>query len=187
MAALSKIIASAALAAWVSGAAAQGADRLDVNLEAAAKCSSATPVSPSLAAYRLLLSSKVVTRDRKGPVTIYAAPMAQNSAIKIWGLTPTKMVVVEREGSASALVGSLFSADFPLTNAQIVGAFQGGLKRQLDFRPLARTSMGGFPVSALEVTAEPVFQTSHLVNVKMASGERVVLCATTAQIEGLLR
>ena len=104
MTAKNKIIACTVLAVGIATAGAQTTERLDLNLEAAAKCASAVPVSPSIAAYRLLLSSKMIMRERRGSITFFAAPMAQNSSVKVWGLTPTKMVLVERDGEPAALM-----------------------------------------------------------------------------------
>lgn len=181
-----KKIACLAAILTCGGVSAQAVDRLDSTLEALAKCSSSSDVAPSLAAYRLLLSSKVVVREKRGPVTIYSTPFESRSGSKIWGLLPTKIVVVEREGFDVALVGSLFSSDFPMNSAQIIDSFKGGLKRKIDMRLLARETIGGFRTSSVEVSTEPVFQSSHLVNVKLASGERVVFCARLQQIETLL-
>ena len=156
-------------------------------MEALAKCSSTAPIAPSLAAYRLLLSSKVVARERKGPMTLYMAPFDAQAGGRLWNLTPTRVVVVERDGSAQALVGSLYSKDFPMSERDIIGSFQGGLKRRIDLRPYPRAAFGGVQIQEAQLSAEPVFGVNHMLTGRLASGERLVICASKAELDAFGR
>lgn len=163
------------------------AERLDRALEEAAKCSAKTSMPPSLAAYRLLLSSKVVVKERLGPLTFYAAAVDRQSNVKLWQISPTRIVVLEREGVDRALVGSLYSKDFPLTDAQIVGSFQGGLNRKINLAQFSSPSLVRVGLVGMSMSTEPVANDRHMLAGRLASGDRLVVCGTRADFEAFIR
>jgi hypothetical protein len=162
-------------------------DRLDPSLEAAAKCTSTVSIAPSLAAYRLLLSSKVVVKEKKGPLTFYMAGMDRLSGVRIWNMNPTRIVVVERDGLPNALVGTLYSKDFPLSDRDIVGSFQGGLKRKIDLKNFSAPQLSTAGVSSAQVSIEPVSGQQHLMAGKLATGERLLICASIKDLEAFVK
>jgi hypothetical protein len=180
-------ITLAVLTCWACAAQAQAAERLDKALEAAAKCSSTQPMAPALASYRLLLSSSVVVKERRGALTFYLAAVDRQSGAKLWNITPTRILVAEREGYPRALVGSMYSKDFPMSDADIVGSFQGGLGRKITLAPLPSGRLSRSGLSSAAISVEPVAKQSHLLAAKLASGERLVLCAPMADLTAFLR
>lgn len=179
-------IATAAVLAFC-GLAAFAADRLDPILEAAAKCAAKEPIAPSMAAYRLLLSSKVVVKERQGPMTFYIAGVDPDAQVKLWNMSPTRIIVIEREGQPNALIGSLYSSSFPMSNANIIGSFQGGLGVKIELRPLAGALLDNFGVSNGMISTKPVAKDSHIFMGILASGERLVVCGTKAELESFIK
>lgn len=178
------LVATAALALSAPGFA---DDRLDPALEAAAKCVPTGDIAPSLAAYRLLLSSKVVVKERRGPLTFYMAGFDPSWGSRIWNMIPSRIVVVEREGVGKALVGTLYSKDFPLSDRDIVGSFQGGLKRKIELRSFSAPQLAPSGVAAAQISAEPVSRDQHLMAGKLSSGERLLLCGTVGDLQAFVR
>lgn len=182
-------------AKWVAGAiaaigimaGASAAERLDKTLEEAAKCSAKVGIAPSMAAYRLLLSSKVVAKERKGPLTFYLASVDRQSNLRLWGVTPTRIIVAERDGVPNALIGSLYSKDFPMSDQDIVGSFQGGLKRKITLAPFSAAGLASAGVAGAAMSTEPVANNNHLMAARLASGERLVLCGTKQDFQAFLR
>lgn len=184
---ISKKWMAAAMLAAACGGQASAAERLDRSLEEAAKCSAKGSIAPSMAAYRLLLSSKVVAKERKGPLTFYLASVDPKSNLKLWGVMPTRIIVAERDGVPSALVGSLYSKDFPMSDQDIVGAFQGGLKRKISLVQINAASLASAGVAGAALSAEPVANDNHLMAARLASGERLILCGSKAEFQAFLR
>ena len=166
---------------------AHSAERLDRALEEAAKCSAKAPMAPSLAAYRLLLSSSVVAKERRGPLTFYLAAVDRQSNTKLWNISPTRILVAERAGYPNALIGSLYSKDFPMSDADIVGSFQGGLGRKIALSPLPAGKLSSVGLASAAISAEPVANRSHLLSARLASGERLVVCGSMEDLSAFLR
>lgn len=164
-----------------------GADRLDASLARTASCASSGPLQPSLAAYRLLLSSKVVVKERRGTLTFYMGASEPNADTKLWNLTPTRIVVVERDGNSKALVGSLYSKTFPMNDREIVASFQGGLNRKIELVPFNKSSLVSIGILSAQVSTEPVFELNHLMMAIIGSGERLVICGSKAELDAFTR
>lgn len=163
------------------------ADRLDRTLEAAAKCTPTGDITPALAAYRLLLSSRVVVKEKKGPLTFYMAGIDQASGARIWNMSPTRMVVAERDGVDKALVGTLYSKDFPLSDRDIVGAFQGGLKRKIELTAFSAPQLSTAGVVVAQISIEPVAGRQHLMVGRLGTGERLLICGTISDLQNFVK
>ena len=161
----------------------QYTEHLDSQLEASAKCIDKEAMIPSLAAYRLLLSSHVVVKSHAGPLTMYISPMDPRGGAKVWGLNPTRVVAVEKNGAKTALIGTLYSADYPLSDNALIGAFQGGLKRNVKLIGFSAPLWMAAGLSEASISSEPVYQNKHLFFGKIAQGERILLCATLQELE----
>lgn len=169
------------------GAFAQSAERLDNLVEAAAKCIDKEPMAPSMAAYRLLLSSHVVVKTRSGPLTMYVSPMDAKGGAKVWNLNPTRVIAIEKSGLKTALIGSLYSADYPLDDQALVGAFQGGLRRNIKLAPFKAPLWTAAGLTSASISTEPVHQSKHLLFGHLADGDRVLICATLPELEAFTK
>ena len=182
---ISKRIASlAAAAALALGAGLPAASRADTKadptLESNAKCVQQAGTAPSLLAYRLLLNSTAVTRTQKGATSAYVGAVDPGSALKVWGFKPSRLVVVEREGLPSGLVGSMFSADYPLSTASLIDSFKGGLKRKIELVAFNAQGWSALGLEQAGISKEPVYQDRHLMVGQLKDGERIMMCATLA-------
>ena len=165
----------------------QAAEKVDSTLLAAAKCSpNSESLSPSLAAYRLLVSAKVVVRERRGSVTTYAASMEPEQVVKLGNLTPTRLIVVEKDGYPNAMVGSMYSESYPLSDSDIVASFQGSLSRKIVLIPFLPPGFKSAGMSTGMISSQPVFKDVYMFAGK-AGKERLILCGTKSDMESFGR
>lgn len=164
----------------------QAGEKLDSTLLAAAKCSPTGPLAPSLAAYRLLISAKVVVRERRGSLTTYAASMDPERVIKLGNLSPSRLIVVEKDGYPNAMVGSMYSESYPLSDADIVASFQGSLGRKIGLIPYSPPGFKSAGMATGMISEQPVFKDVYMFAGK-AGKERFILCGTKSDIEAFGR
>lgn len=176
---MKKIITSALLAVSMATILSPAQAQVHPMLDKALKCADIAGISPAVGAYALLESSKIVVRESRGPLTLYLGAFEQQGpgTVTIFGMIPNRLLVVSRKGQSLAVAGALYPAVQQLSDEQIVGSYKSGLKRSIDLDPVRGAALDSVEAVSAGISREPVSNNIHLLLARLASGERLALCA----------
>lgn len=150
------------------------------------RCEQSSEISKEVLIFKLLMSSDILIREPRGDFNIFAGTI-KSGTVSVYGLSPSRIAILSRQGSDEVLVGSLFSKDFPLKEMQILGAFQGGLKRKIDFNDWFSKGQKTLKAEKIMISSEPVSNDNFLVAGVLEGGEKFVTCAKKRIINEILR
>lgn len=178
--------AALAVALWAS-APASAQSRMDPNLESAARCELEKPMTPEVAAFRLLQSSHVVSRETLGSLVVYLGALDSRTGVNLFNMNPTRWAVVTRSGQSDAMVGALYSGDSPIGDSSILGSYQGGLKRKIDLVAFTTPTLTSSGVQSALISSQPARGRNHLMLAKLKNGDRLLMCASLDQLQRFVR
>lgn len=161
--------------------------RMDATLESAARCELEKPMTPEVAAFRLLQSAHVVSREPLGSLVVYMGALDPKTGVNLFNMNPTRWAVITRSGQPDAMVGALYSGDSPITDSSILGSYQGGLKRKIDLTAFTTPTLAKSGVQSAHVSATPTRGRNHLMLAKLKGGDRLLVCASLDQIQRFVR
>ncbi len=171
------------------GLASAFAQRVDPVVLSHASCAMAEPLSPEIAAFRVLEMSQVLTRDKVGNVMLYGGmPDPEGGFLKVFNTYPSRVAVATKKGVPYGLIGSRYSKEAQIADVDILKAFAKGLQRDFTMMPFDSPLFKQTPVFAYAgMSDRPVAgESTHLLLIGLTTGERLVFCAPKAMLNRML-
>lgn len=154
-----------------------------------ASCLADEVLPAEVAAFRVMEMSKVMNKERLGSLTVYAAAMDNTQPLpRIHKMIPSRFMVLTRSGMSEALIGATFiEKGSRLTDAQLLGSYAGALKNDFIIQEINTPNLRIAKALTAGISKTPVRgPDTHLLFVKLADGERLVVCGPKPVLNRLL-